>query len=122
MIKKNLFISFGFISLFLGVLGIFLPVLPTTPFLLLSAYLFSKSSKRWHDFVMNNKVFGKYIKDYMEEKGITFKNKIVALSFLGITLGYSAYKMRYSHMIYIFPVIFIGVSIHILKLKTIKKR
>jgi len=121
MLKKNLFIAFGFISLFLGVLGIFLPVLPTTPFLLLSAYLFSKSSKKWHDFVMNNKVFGKYIKDYMEEKGITLQNKILALSFLGVALGYSAYKMRHSHMKYIFPIIFIGVSIHILKLKTIKK-
>lgn len=122
MIKKNLYILIGIISLFLGILGIFLPVLPTTPFLLLSVYLFSKSSKKWHDFIMNNSIFGKYIKDYMENKGITLKNKIVALTFLGLTLGYSSYRMWDSHIKYMFLVIFLGVSAHILKLKTLKNK
>ena len=120
MIKKNVFIAVGFVSLFLGMLGIFLPVLPTIPFLLLSAYLFRKSSTKWHNFLINNKIFGKYIKDYMENKGITLKNKIIAVSFLGMTLVYSAYKMKTSHIRYILLIIFIGVLVHILKLKTIK--
>lgn len=68
MLKKYLFILLGFISLIFGIIGIVTPVLPTTPFILLSAYLFSKSSKKWHDFILNNKVFGKYIKDYQEKK------------------------------------------------------
>ncbi|MGF6905998.1 YbaN family protein [Fusobacterium sp. PH5-44] len=119
--KRNILITLGFLCLFFGTWGIFLPVLPTTPFLLLGAYFFSRSSEKWYQFLTTNKVFGKYIDDYMMNKGITLKNKIFAESFLAIGLGFSYYKMRNMNMRYIFPIIFIGVSVHILKLKTLKK-
>ena len=70
MVKKRLLFISGFISLALGIVGIILPLLPTTPFLLLSAYCFSQSSEKFHNYILNNKVFGQYIRDYNEKKGI----------------------------------------------------
>ena len=75
MIKKNIFIVLGIISLIFGTVGIIIPLLPTTPFYLLSAYFFSKSSEKFHKFLLNNKVCGGYIRDYHERKGITLKDR-----------------------------------------------
>jgi uncharacterized protein len=76
----------GFISLGLGIIGIFLPVLPTTPFVLLSAYLFGKSSERFHKYLLHHKLFGTIIRDFNEKKVIRRKNKIVALTSMWIVL------------------------------------
>lgn len=118
--KKNIFILIGSISLVLGIIGIMVPLLPTTPFLLLSAYLFSKSSERLHNFILNNKVFGQYIRDYQEKKGITLKNKISALLLLFISIGWSMYKVDSSHLKIFLGIVFISVSFHIMKLRTLK--
>jgi uncharacterized membrane protein YbaN (DUF454 family) len=59
--KRYLFITFGFISLFLGVIGIFIPLLPTTPFAILAAYFFSKSSKQLHEWLLRRKYLGPII-------------------------------------------------------------
>ena len=64
-LKKTITIILGFISIFLGVIGILLPILPTTPFILLSGYLFSKSSTKFHNWLINHKYLGKYIKNYL---------------------------------------------------------
>jgi hypothetical protein len=77
---KVMLITLGSISLFLGVLGLFLPVLPTTPFLLLTAYLYAKSSKRMYFWLISNKYFGKYIQRYRDGLGIPLKTKIISLS------------------------------------------
>jgi len=76
---KLLFLSLGFLSLGFGILGIFLPVLPTTPFVLLAAYFFGKSSARFHQYLLNHKVFGPTIKDFNEKKVLKRKTKIIAL-------------------------------------------
>lgn len=68
MVRKRLLFVLGFVSLILGIVGIILPLLPTTPFLLLSAYCFSRSSEKFHNYILNNKVFGQYIRDYNEKK------------------------------------------------------
>ena len=81
---KTFLLILGIISLLLGTLGVFLPLLPTTPFLLLSLYCFSKSSKKFHKALLENKIFGQYIRDYQEKKGVTLKNKIIAISILVI--------------------------------------
>ncbi|WP_300357346.1 YbaN family protein [Fusobacterium sp.] len=120
MVKKNILIFLGFTSLVLGIIGITVPLLPTTPFLLLSAYLFSKSSERWHSFIINNKVFGKYIRDYQEKKGITLKNKISAILFLFLSIGYSMLKVESLHLRIFLGIVFISVSFHILKLRTLR--
>lgn len=81
MVKKKLLFILGFVSLALGIVGIIVPLLPTTPFLLLSAYCFNHSSEKFHNYILNNKIFGQYIRDYNEKKGITLKNKITAIPF-----------------------------------------
>ena len=65
---KILFIIFGIISFILGAIGVVLPILPTTPFLLLSAFLFSKSSDRFHEYLIQTKLYQKYINEMVIEK------------------------------------------------------
>ena len=67
-VKRKLLIFAGTLSLGLSVIGIVLPIIPTTPFLLLSAACYYKSSERMHKWLINHKLFGKYIKNYMEGK------------------------------------------------------
>ncbi|WP_370521069.1 DUF454 family protein [Cetobacterium sp. 2A] len=58
----------AFVSLFVGIIGIFIPIFPTVPFIILSIYLFSKSSKKFHLWISNNKYFKKYLSDYLKKK------------------------------------------------------
>ena len=80
-ILRVLYILGGSISLFLGVLGIFIPGLPTTPFVLLSAALYAKSSEKLYAWLLENKYLGPRIKNYQRQKGVTLKGKyrIIAL-------------------------------------------
>lgn len=66
--RKVLFISFGFLFVALGVFGIFLPIMPTTIFLIIASYFFMKSSPELYEKLLNNKYLGKYIKDYKEKR------------------------------------------------------
>lgn len=119
---KALLIIIGFIAIGLGILGIFLPGLPTTPFLLLAAACFAKSSKRAYDWLLGNKWFGSYIKNYREGKGIPKKIKITALSFLWITILISIiFFIKNTCVGIILTGIAIGVTIHIKLLKTASK-
>ena len=76
---KKLYILLGFLSLGLGVLGSVLPILPTTPFILLSAYLFSKSSEKWYKWLISLPKFGKNIEDWNEHGVISKKAKVTCL-------------------------------------------
>ena len=121
--KKIIFRILGFTSLTLGIIGIALPILPTTPFLLLSSYLFLKSSERLYNWLLNNKILGQYIKDFQIEKSIPLKVKISSISLLWITISTSA--IFFIHIIWLKLLLFaiaIGVSIHILHYKTKKKK
>ncbi|MFI3323302.1 MAG: YbaN family protein [Rikenellaceae bacterium] len=113
---KIVLIALGLILFALGVVGIMLPVLPTTPFLLLSATLFMHSSPRLYDWLLNHKYFGRYIRNYRENKIIPLRIKILSLSMLWATILCSIFAMG-SDRIYV-PVILlvvaIGVSWHIL--------
>ncbi|MBA7575851.1 hypothetical protein ES708_17687 [subsurface metagenome] len=87
---KVLLIATGTFFIGLGIVGIFVPVLPTTPFLLISATLYAKSSKSFYNWLVNNKILGRYIKNYREGKGIPLKLKIITIALLWITIGCSA--------------------------------
>ncbi len=116
---KIILLSFGFISLGLGVLGIFLPLLPTTPFFLLSAFLFSKSSDKFHARLLSHKILGTYIRDFQEHKSIPLRVKITSVSMLWIALfisGYFFVEILWIRLLLL--AIGIGVSIHILSFKT----
>ncbi len=90
---KTIYSLLGILSLALGILGIFLPLLPTTPFLLLSATLFAKSSERLYNWLLNHKIFGKIIRTYREGKPIPLKIKLTAVIFLWITILISVFTV-----------------------------
>lgn len=119
--RRGIFVVAGTISLGLGALGVFLPILPTTPFLLLSAAFYYKGSERMHRWLLNNKLFGNYIKNYKEGRGIALKAKAIALCLLWTTICYSAFFIL--NMIALQIALFViagGVSIHILTLPTFR--
>ena len=119
---RGLLISAGTLFVGLGVLGIFLPLLPTTPFLLLAAACYARSSKRFYDWLLNNKWFGSYIKNYREKKGIPSRVKITTISLLWITIAISAVFATDNLLVrIILIVIAICVTTHILSIRTIKQ-
>jgi hypothetical protein len=81
----------GSLSFATGVIGIFIPGLPTTPFLLLAASLFAKGSERLHHWLINHKVFGKYIREYRERKAIRLKYKVISISMMWTMIGISMF-------------------------------
>ena len=111
----------GFIALGLGVLGAFVPVLPTTPFLLLSAALFLRSNKKLYEWLLNHHRLGTYISNFMVHKAIPLRVKVVSISVLWITLLYCAvFISQHWALRVLFIAIAIGVTIHILSYKTLK--
>ena len=110
----------GTISTALGILGIFVPILPTTPFLLLAAACYSRSSQRFYDWLLNNKYFGNYIRNYRERKAIPLKVKVLTLVVLWATIGCSvAFAVEILFVRVLLIVIAIGVSIHVFSLLTL---
>jgi hypothetical protein len=121
-LKKGIFVVVGTISLGLGAVGVFLPVLPTTPFLLLSAACYYKGSERMHRWLLSNKLFGSYIRNYKEGRGISQTGKIFALFLLWTTICCSALFMMNNYIVQIVLVaIAIAVTIHIMTLPTFRK-
>ena len=120
---RYMLIIAGTIFLGFGIIGIFLPILPTTPFLLLSAACYARSSQRFYNWLMNNRWFGKYIKNYREGRGVPFKFKVITISLLWITILSSIYFVINHFWIEIILIIIaIGVTIHILTIKTYKRK
>ena len=104
----------------LGILGIFLPLLPTTPFLLLAAACYIRSSERFYNWLINNKWLGNYIKNYLEGKGVSLKAKVFSISLLWITIGYSVVFIVNIYPIRVILILIaIGVTIHILSIRTL---
>jgi len=89
-LKSRLFIAAGSISLGIGIVGIVVPLLPTTPFLLLAAYCYSRGSKRLYDTLLSNKLIGSYLRNYLEGKAMSLKAKIWSLSILWGVIGCTA--------------------------------
>ena len=119
---KPLLLVCGFIFTGLGVIGIVLPVLPTTPFLLLAAACFARSSEKWHHWLMSNKLFGDYLRNYQEGRGIPLKVKIMAISFLWATIIISIYFfIEHSILEIILIIIASAVTVHIISVKTYRK-
>jgi uncharacterized membrane protein YbaN (DUF454 family) len=117
-----LWIIAGTFFLALGIIGVFLPLLPTTPFLLLSAACYFKGSKKMHDWLLNNRWFGSYIRNYREGKGVSAKMKTISIIVLWITIGYSTiFAVNILIMRIILVLIAIGVAIHVVRLPTLGK-
>lgn len=113
-----LFVSLGFLSLALGIAGMFVPVLPTTPFLLLTAFCFMKGSKRLYSKLMNHKSIGPYIRDFMQYRAISVRVKVYSVSMLWLGIGLSIYLVDNLHLRLFLLLVAAGVSVHILCFKT----
>lgn len=88
-IRQITYICIGIVSVILGIIGIFVPGLPTTPFLLLSSWLFYKSSARMHRALLNSKWLGKYIRHYESREGLSLVSKLISILCMWVMIGCS---------------------------------
>jgi hypothetical protein len=108
----------GTFFLGLGILGIILPILPTTPFLLLSAACYSRGSDRLYRWLIGNRWFGKYINNYRAGKGIPVKVKISVIIMLWITISFSiVFIVTHPILRFILFIIAVLVTRHLLLIK-----
>ena len=107
----------------LGIIGIFLPVLPTTPFLLLSAALYFRSSQRAYNWLMNHRYLGPYIRSFREDKSIPLHAKIISVSLMWLTALYCIFCI-FAHILLdlLMLTIAVGVTLYILSFKTRKHK
>jgi len=113
-VSKALWFVAGTLLLSIGLVGVALPILPTTPFLLLAAACYLRSSKRMYDWMMTNRVFGKYLRAYHEGTGIPARVKVGAIAFLWAAIVTSA--VFFTDEVWlraVLVVIAVAVSIHI---------
>ena len=121
-VKRSFYFACGTICLILGAVGVVLPILPTTPLLLLAAACYYKSSERMHQWMLNNRWFGNYLRNYAEGKGISLKVKLFTISLLWILITYSALFAVSNLMVQlVLFAIAIGVTIHLIKLPTLHR-
>jgi uncharacterized membrane protein YbaN (DUF454 family) len=119
---KTVYVILGSVSLGLGIVGVFLPVLPTTPFLLLAAALYLKGSPRLYEWLIDHKYLGPYIRNYRENKAIPLRAKIVSVAMLWVTILLSAFLAVNVWWLRILLIcIAVGVTWHILSFKTLTK-
>jgi uncharacterized membrane protein YbaN (DUF454 family) len=116
-LKRIIMLFIGLIAISVGAIGIFLPILPTTPFVLLSAGCFSASSPKLSSMIMRSKYFGSYIENYNHKTGVPRKIKYRGILFLWIGLIISMFLVKATAVIFILCVVGIGVTTHIATLK-----
>lgn len=105
----------------IGILGIFLPLLPTTIFFILAAACYARSSEKFYIWLMHNRYFGKYIRNYKMGNGMTLSSKIVTITFLWVTILISAFYVTNNFYVRIVLILIaVGVTIHLLWIKTYK--
>lgn len=122
-VKKRLLILAGTICVGIGIIGIFVPILPTTPFLLLAAFCYTRSSNRLHRWLLNNRLFGAYVKNYIEGRGMPLRLKVFTILLLWITIGLTVtLSVQHTAIRAVLILIALGVTLHISLIKAkIKK-
>ncbi|UCG84685.1 MAG: YbaN family protein [Dehalococcoidia bacterium] len=118
ILNRPLLIAVGSFSVGLAFIGIFVPILPTVPFLLLAAACYARSSERFSNWLLNNRLFGKVIRDYRDGKGVPPRTKAIAIGLLWITISLSiAFVVNLLAFKVILVLIATGVTIHILTIR-----
>jgi len=121
-LRRGFLVATGIMAVGLGTIGVFVPLLPTTPFLLLAAACFIRSSDRLYDWLIHHRWFGSYIRNYREHGAVTLTAKVVSLTLLWSAIGYSAvFVARAWWLRGLLAVIAVGVTIHLLALKTLTR-
>ena len=116
--KKRLLIGAGTLSTGLGIIGIFVPILPTTPFLLLAAACYMRSSERFYQWLINNRIFGLYVRNYIDGKGMPARVKVLAILLLWLTIALTmAFAVKDIAIRIVLICVAIGVTVHIVLIK-----
>ena len=119
---RNLLIAVGVVCVGLGFAGVFVPLLPTTPFLLLAAACFIRSSERFYTWLTTNRFVGSYVRNYMEHRATTIATKVASLSMLWICLVCTGVFFIESWSIRaLLLVVGVGVTVHLVSLRTIRR-
>ncbi len=119
---KRLLLVAGTVSMAAGIIGIFMPILPTTPFLLLAAACYMRSSDRFYRWLVNNKLLGAYIRHYIKGTGMPLKAKLFTILLLWITISLSIWIGTENSVVRIVLIIVAtGVTLHIILIKPKKK-
>jgi uncharacterized membrane protein YbaN (DUF454 family) len=117
-VKRKLLIGVGTLSTGLGIIGIFVPILPTTPFLLLAAACYMRSSERFYRWLISNRIFGAYVRNYIEGKGMPIRIKVLTILVLWLTIGLTATFGVQNMVIRIVLIcVALGVTTHIILIK-----
>lgn len=117
--KRRILTAAGFLCVTLGVIGIFLPVLPTTPFLLLASWLFLRGNTHWREWLLTHPRLGIYIRHYIDYHAIPLRTKVISVSLLWLTMTISIILVHYLWLRILLFAIAIAVTIHILSMKTL---
>ena len=120
-LKRQLLIAAGTLSLAVGIIGIAVPVLPTTPFLLLAAGCYLRSSPRFYNWLMTNRLFGAYIRNYIEGRGIPVKVKLFIIILLWAAIGVSIWLTANLTVTVTLLIIAAGVTLHIIFIRVKRK-
>ncbi len=118
-VTRVLLIVSGTLCVALAILGMLLPLLPTTPFLLLAAFCYGRSSDRFYQRLISNKWFGKYLQNYREGRGIPVRQKILTILMLWASIGLSLYLVAtpiWTKLILL--CVATGVSIYLIRVKS----
>lgn len=120
-IVRFLLIFVGTVCVALGIIGIFIPGLPTTPFLLAAAACYAKASERFYNWLMNNRYFGSFIRDWRIHKAIPLRAKIIAISTIVVTMALSAFFLPVLGVRIGMAIIGIAVIAYLLRFPTKRK-
>jgi uncharacterized membrane protein YbaN (DUF454 family) len=121
-LKRRLLIVAGTVSTAIGIVGIFVPILPTTPFLLLAAVCYLRSSQRFYNWLLNNRFFGAYVRNYLQGKGMPLKIKIFTILLLWATITCSVvFAVQALVIRVVLLVIAVGVTVHIAMIRTARE-
>jgi uncharacterized membrane protein YbaN (DUF454 family) len=115
---RAVLLMLGSMFFLVGLVGVAVPVLPTTPFLILAAVCYARSSVRCYRWLVTNRVFGRYLDDYLQGRGVSWRVKAAALVFLWAVISVSA--MVFVNMLWLrvlLLVIALGVTVHVLMLR-----
>jgi uncharacterized membrane protein YbaN (DUF454 family) len=117
--KKRLFIILGILCAAIGLVGIFIPILPTTPFLLAAEFFFARSSEKFLNWLFSNRFFGPYLENYKSGQGLSIKDKVITITLLWLTIGTSMFFFIDSLWVKILlALIAMGVTTHLIRIKT----
>ena len=119
-VRKWLLLSAGILAVGLGVVGAFVPLLPTTPFLLLAAACFARSSDRHYEWLLNHRWMGAYVRNYREHRATTRRVKAVTMVLLWGSIGYAAIAVADGWVVRVLLLsVAVGVTIHVLSLRVV---